>query len=219
MPMTLADHRIAYFSIPKVASSSIKAALHDIRTDDTGSEITQANLHKMERSLPMTPALFDGLDGYFTFAVFRDPAQRLLSSYGNRIVYRRDTYKGRFAGLRRFVLAVPAMPDASTYLTRLRRYQLVSGAIKHHTQPQALYLGSDLGRFSAVYPIERLDDLAAEMSRRIGRPVVFPRLQTEGPKTRWQDISPAAQRAVLDHTAADYDLLKDYYHPPALGRA
>ena len=116
MPLLLHTHKIAYFDTPKVASSSIKLALHKL---DTGASLDdmpdvenaihwQYPTHRLKGA-----AAAAAPQGYWRFAVVRDPVKRLLSAYSNRIVHRRDQTRGRFA--RSPILrTAPSSPAAGT---------------------------------------------------------------------------------------------------------
>lgn len=218
MPILFDRHKIAYFDTPKVASTSMKLVLHEI---EHGNRMEgQANL---ERAVYQTyptkrisvPADFAASEGYWKLAVVRDPAKRLLSAYANRVVHEKVQYRGRLARTRAALLGLPMQPDIDTFFTRLGRYRLQSASIRHHTDHVALYLGTDLGRFDAVYPIEDLDRLAADLAARSGRQVTFPRLQAGGPKIGLDALSKPAFDALMAYLRPEYDLLRDYYRPPA----
>lgn len=218
MPVILSDHRIAYFAVPKVASSSIKLALYNVQEGPDAQRFTDPDreVHYVMRTAPFRRRDWEDYDGYWKFVVVRDPVKRLLSAFGNRIVHHRDETRGRLNGARRMILSLPRAPKADDFFPRLRRYMFASGALRHHFQPLSNYIGPDLSKYDAVYPIERLADLERDLSERLGQPIEFPRLQTTGPKLRFADVSRRAARALLEHSRRDYELLADYYAPPKL---
>jgi len=218
MPVLFEKHRIAFFDTPKVASTSVKLALHEI---EHGNAMEDRNdleeaVHRVYKTRRLSgEADFAACEGYWTFAIVRDPAKRLLSAYSNRVVFRKDQYKRRFAYTRAALLGIGMEPDVNAFFTHLGRYRLQSGTIRHHTDLIAQYLGNDLRRFDAVYPIEALDRLAADLSARVGRPVMLPRLQTGGPKIGLDALSKPAFDRLMAYLRPEYDLLRDYYRPPA----
>jgi hypothetical protein len=222
MAILLPEYKIAYFDTPKVASSSIKVALYRLEhgAESVSSDTPERKIHRRHPARRLDPAHdFAEAEGYWKCAVVRDPVKRLLSAYSNRIIHHRDQLRGRFPKLRAFFLGLPLDPDPDVFFTRLGRYRLQSGWIRHHVNLCSYYIGTDLSRFDAVYPIEKLDDFARELSRRTGTEVVFPRLQTGGPKITADMLSPRAYGALLDYLDSDYGLLADYYNRPARAAA
>jgi hypothetical protein len=218
MPILFEKHRIAYFDTPKVASTSMKLVLHEIEHGNAMSDARDVE-KAVHRAYPTSrislPADFETCKGYWKLAIVRDPAKRLLSAYSNRILFRKDQYKGRLPRTRAFLLGLPLEPDVNTFFLRLWRYRLQSAPLRHHTDLVSHYLGTDLGRFDAIYPIEDLDRLAADLSARTGRPVTLPRLQTGGPKIGLDALSKPAFDALMAYLAPEYELLRDYYRPPS----
>ena len=217
MPILFHERKIAYFDTPKVASSSIKDALHRLEHGtvlESRFNASKATHQAYPTKKLSGPEDFTRHPDYFKFAVVRDPLKRLLSAYSNRIVHHRDQYRGRMARQRAMLLGLSMEPDIDSFFLRLSRYRLQSGSIRHHTNLVEHYIGKDLARFDAIYPIEKLDQLAADLGARTGEPVVFGRLQTGGPKVTPDMLSPAAFRALMDYLRPEYALLKEYYTPP-----
>ena len=105
-------------------------------------------------------------------------------------------------------------PGPEDYFRHLAEYRAASYSIWHHTEPISTFIGSDLSRFDAIYRIEDLAELEEDLSRRTGKRISMPREQTAGRKVALDELSGAAREAVLAHTRADYDLLRDFYAPP-----
>lgn len=222
MPILIPSHKIAYFDTPKAASSSVKVALYRLeRGEDFTSDVAADDaIHWVYPTRRLDPAVdFAAAADFWKCTVVRDPVARLLSAYSNRVAHHRDQLRDRFPRLRAFFLGLPLDPDPDTFFTRLGRYRLQSGRVRHHIDLAVRYIGTDLSRFDAVYPMERLGDFAADLSRRTGTAITFPRLQTGGPKITPDMLSPRAHAAMLDYLAPDYALLSDYYRPPARGQA
>lgn len=216
MPQVLSDHGIAYFAVPKVASSSIKLALYNLQEGRNARQFADPDreIHYVMRTHALRRRDLEECGEYWKFTVVRDPVKRLLSAFGNRIVHHQDNTRGKLNGVRRRLLSLPRTPAPDDFFPRLWRYMAASGALRHHFQPVASYTGTDLSKYDAVYPIERLADLERDLSERTGQSVKFPRLQAFGPKLRFSDLSEAAAKAVLYHARRDYELLSDFYLPP-----
>ena len=216
MPIVCEKYRIAYFNIPKVASTTLKLAFYELehgRPFD-GPDPEVAIHHHFPTPTFDVERDLDRYADYWRISILRDPVARLLSAYGNRITHARDTYKGRLARTRAWALGLPMDPDPDTFFCRLGRYRLQSGSIRKHTRPMTDFLGRDTHRYDRIYRIEDMAELADDLRARTGRPVTLPRTQTGGRKLTLHDVSRASYDALLDLTRTDYDAFRDYYSPP-----
>lgn len=209
--------KIAYFGVPKVASSSIK---HTLFTLDNGKPFTKEDhggrhMHIVYPDKVSTvPQQMSGLDDYWKFAIVRDPVKRVLSCYGNRIIDHGDLYSGRLARTRAALLGLGMKPDLDTFIRRIRSYRLQSGEVRHHSNPYARFLGSDLSFFDRIFTMEQIPELEQELSQRAGQSVTLASRKTDSTKISIDDLAPASFDRLLDYTQPDYALLKDYYQPP-----
>lgn len=213
---------IAYFMVPKAASTSVKLALHEINEGTPWAGEAEMIHPRYFPGNPFREEDFAATEETWRFTVVRDPVKRLLSAYGNRVHHYRDIIRDA-APRKRDRLSFPLrhpglrlLPGPEHFFAHLPRYQRASYTIWHHTTPSSSFLGDDLGRFDAIYRVEDLPELEAELSRRAGRPVTVPREQTGGPKIRFDQLPKRTRAHVLDAARADYALLADYYAPPPL---
>ena len=216
MPIISKKLGLAYFDTPKVASSSIKYALYEAehgRPFEHEANVDDA-IHWTYPTRRLQPEDWARTAGLWTFGVVRDPVKRLLSAYANRVALHADQRRGRLSTQRARLLGLSLTPDADTFFTRLGRYRLAAGPVRHHTDRVMRYLGDDLSRFDAIYPIEDLASLEGDLSRRTGAPVRLQRLQTGGPKLRFDMLSAEAQDALMRYLAPEYRVLARYYQPP-----
>lgn len=212
--------KIAFFSTPKAGSTSMKMVLYRLKTgeDWTGDP---DRVHPQFPTHPIKPGDFDGLDDYWKFAIIRDPISRYLSSFYNRVHTHRDIARENGKTLKaraKFYLRNPGLrlyPGVENYFRNITRYQKVCYSVWHHTTSVKNFVGDDLNRLDAVFRVEDIPALEAELTQRTGTPISLPREQTSDVKLRLTDLSPAAQAIVREETDADYDFLSDYYARPA----
>lgn len=216
MPLVSERHKIIYFNVPKVASTTLKAAWYEIVNNRPPPPLDAANdLHWEVFSPPVRDIdAFLNRRGYWSFAVVRDPIDRLLSAYTNRVEFYRVPETAKLGRLRAALLGVPVRPDIDTFFRKLERYRLQSGDIRRHTLPMSSFLGPDLRRIDFVVPIERLADLQPELRRRTGLNLTFQRFQTGGRKLRREDLPRATFELVMRHARRDYELVRDFYPMP-----
>ena len=216
MPVFLEQFGVAYFAIPKIASTSIKRALFEVETGEPYVRLKEHKngVHSIYPTHHTTKADWKHAEPMWKFAVFRDPVKRILSAYTNRVADHRDLRKAPNARWKSRLLRISLDPDMEEFVTYLPRYMMLSGVVRHHLEGYANFVGSDLSRLDAVYRQEELAPLETELAERIGRPVPLPRFQTSTAKSGFADLAPRAQRALLRFTAPDYALMNGMYEPP-----
>jgi len=219
MPIIVEKYGLAYFSIPKVACTSIKHVLFELEHGHPfePGEKTGKKVHAAFPPAGIQDGDFERCASLWTFAVFRDPIKRILSAYSNRVLYHEALKRISHAPMIRLkarLAGISLNPDLNEFCVNLPKYQKLSREIRHHTRPYATCVGDDISRLDATFPLEKLNELAAELSRRTGKEITFPRLQTGGPKFTIDDLSPGALSALRRFTAPDYELLGGMYSPP-----
>jgi len=178
-------------------------------------------VHPVFPTHPITDEDFRAVDGLWRYTIIRDPIERLLSAYGNRVHHHQDIHRdvAALGWVRRFELRhtrkLSHYPTPAEFYRHLNAYQTISYSILHHTAPITRFIGSDLSRFDAIFPVEDLGRLEHELSERTRRSIVLPRVQTGDQKLTMDMLPRDARQAVLDHTADDYDLLQDWYTRPS----
>lgn len=199
------EHKIAYFPIPKCACTSLKHMCYEIiyqhpyHFDDHNKHV-----HKFFKSGVANLAVEQYQD-YFKFTVIRDPIQRFVSGYRNRIIFHNDIGPPLHDSGRSEV------PDINTFAMQLDDWMSMSLPVSHHFGLQRVHLSNDLSIFDAIYPIEQIGDLVEVLSRRVGRPLVLGQQQVGGPIMSIHDLSQEAFEKLLEFYAPDYELLADFY--------
>lgn len=219
-------HRIVYVSVPKVACSSLKYMMHRL---ETGRDYDAEAPHPdgglwghIHRHHPST--LFDRIDwaqydGYWRFAVIRDPVKRLLSCYtdkilGQKVLHHQPPKPWRPQAAHDLWARLDKDPSLDTFFLNIMDYREASGPIRRHTLPAWKFLGTDLGHYDRVYRIEELDQLQRDLSARIGEDVTLPRRNTSTHRRGADDLSPPALARLRKYCRRDYDLMAGYYAAP-----
>ena len=212
----LPEFKVAYFSIPKSASTSMKLVLYEAR-EGVPWQKELDRVHPQFPTVPLRPADIAATDGWWRFTIVRDPIQRLLSSFGNRVHFHRDiereverhwrrklAFRTKYRDLRR-------RPTPDEFFERLHRYQEFSYSIWHHTTSVTRFIGDDLSIFDRIYRIDNIPQLEEDLADRLGRQITLPREQTDGMKVKFDDLGAAARKAVIEATREDYGLLAQYF--------
>jgi hypothetical protein len=149
-------------------------------------------------------------DDHFRCAVIRDPVERLLSCYSNRVVHHGELSAG--------LLSPEALeagwvidPTLDQFLENLEGYRAYSPSIAHHSDPLVCYLGEDPRFFSKLYTIRQLDQLVADVSALANVYPILGHEQSQGPKFSVSGLSARQIRKLKDFYAQDYEVFGSYF--------
>ena len=173
MPIVLAELGIAYHPSPKCGCTSIKSALYKlVKGRDYEEDATSAKpyIHHAWGTFPFKPVR----GHYYRFCVVRDPVERFLSAYRNRVLQHGQLAPHHLGANPR---GLPANPDLRTFVERLEEYREISVEIAHHTDPQVSFVGHDPAYYSRVFHFADLPALPAMLEQDTGHRLIMPHLQ------------------------------------------
>lgn len=211
--------RLVYYPVPKVACTSLKVLFYRLDTNrDPGSLRTRdgapVDIHSVYWSNPDRGRWSPVYETYFSFAVLRDPVERFVSGFRNRIHHHRDLERERSVLLGRHRL--PTRPDFDVFVRLFPLYFRASAVVRHHFRPQRDFVSRVVGRVSRVYRLEELDVLRKDLEEWTEVPVAIPELQTGG---RGVDVAPTADhvRWIREYMRPDYAMLERVGFGPGPG--
>lgn len=202
-------NNIGYMPIPKVACTTIKNKLFQVKEErdynpklDAGRHIHQYWGKNKE----------DINDADFKFIVIRDPIKRFLSAYSNRVCHHREL------SLEKITRSNPELvenfeiynPGLGQFIDQFDKYNSVN-SIKHHCKPVSEWVDGNISLFDRVYRIEEMELLKKDLSKELGQEINFSREQTGGRKIPVSDLSSNQVEFLMEFYREDYKLLKDYY--------
>ena len=215
----LAPWSVGYQPIPKVACTSIKEALFRLVMKEPFSQAVGGGAMHIHSYFDQREQ--DVTQADWRFLVIRDPIQRFLSGYSNRVLHHRELsrdYIARLAsGLGLSMDDFPFDPSLDEFVENFDFYCRVP-TIRHHFQPISEFV-APLSAFNRVYAFEELSALAEDLSNRTRQDFSIPHSQRGGPKLRKEQIGPSAMKRLVDIYSGDYEMLRDYYLPPSLSTA
>ena len=202
-------HKIAYFPIPKCACTSVSQLLYQVINDrvyvnDDNSKFT--GIHEYFHDMSSEISLEKYTD-YFKFTVVRDPIERFVSGYRNRIMHHGDV------DILLQSMDKTERPKINQFAMNLEEYILRSLAVENHFQPAHYRLGKDLSKFDKVFPIEELKKIPNLVSEMTGRDISLPHAQAGEHKFTIHDLSKESLEFLIQFYQDDYKLLADYYSP------
>lgn len=213
MPFVSRKLQIAYFPIPKNCGTSVRHALYKIEHGvDFQPTVRDGRLLELWMRYPAVP--FDKvsaqkLSGMQKIIVVRDPAERLISAYRNRIHHYGEVQESDFVSLG-IPGSIPRSPDFDTFCRYLGYYRRI-GNILHHTEPQSVFIGNDLNYFDRVFEFEKLDKMEAYLSELSGTSVSLPRLRADGKPRSEISVSDESYERIASYYKTDYSLLNSLY--------
>lgn len=213
----LPDQKLIYIPIPKNSCTTIKQAFHQIefgRVFDTKrvENDSYVDVHdyyqKRADAFTSTDNLFSA-SNHIRFAIVRDPVERLISCYRNRILDLNDL-KSASVALKRMNLS--AEPDLNTFVLNLDKYRKASKSLEHHSRLQAAFLGGTLKYLDHVYRFEQVDELHELLRTRAPYLKILNR-KSGGSEVNLSQLSNEALAAANRFYRKDYQLLKKFYSP------
>lgn len=214
MTVFLEAHRLCYLSAPKVACTSLKTMFFEIE-NGFAFRAFRANgewrhIHNVCYPTIRFPKLpRRRIADWTRIAVVRDPVERVLSAYGNRVCHHRELSE-QAAGRRLRELGLPPDPDLDTFLDNFAAYRKAHHAVTDHLRPLTAFLGNEPGYFTRLYRFDDLPRLAGDVAAHAGCTATLPRLQTEGPKFSVGDLSRRQRERLREVYAYDYRIFGDW---------
>lgn len=212
----LARWSIGYQSIPKVACTSLKEALFRLATGqdfDARKRPGAVYVHEYfgQREQDITHA-------DWRFVVVRDPIQRFLSGFSNRVLHYRELSRNYLAQQPSMagvdLESFPVNPGIEQFIANFEFYCRVP-TIRHHFSPISTFV-APLDSFSRVYAFHEINVLAADISERTKHEFVISHSQQGGPKLTLDHLKPESLRKLIRIYEADYEMLKHIYQSPSL---
>lgn len=172
MTVHLPRHKLSYFSVPKVACTSLKLFFFEL---ENGFRFRRFQLngrtyrvHGFAQSLQLAKTR-DGAEGHTRLTVVRDPWRRILSCYTSKILKNNQLRESDFTP-RQKRRGLVVNPTLDQFVEDLDAYRKASFEVRHHTQPLSHFLGRDPAFYDEIYTlgtipqmIERVAGIAGEV--------------------------------------------------------
>lgn len=216
MAFILHKHKVVYHAIPKCACTSLKHVFYE---ELYGKQFQSPagdpdKIHELTDEI--TSKVMDAKDwrdmkDYVHILVVRDPLNRLMSAYSNRVCYYGELNSGEYDS----VDGTPIYPNFNDFISEIETIKKYSPSIGWHTKLQKDFIGGKIGRYT-IFKLEEMNKLEEYLSGVFGRQVKVPRLQDGGVKMSFRHQTSLAQRLALEYCEPDYHFLSNYYEMPSL---
>lgn len=184
--VTVDKIKVAYFPVPKAANTSMKHLLHSIKTGEgfttIKDEATGAirHIHKEYKTPKFSTINPDDYQKFFRIAIVRDPVDRVVSAWRNRVMHHKEL-EGENIAERMASLGLRKTPTLQEFVDRLSEYRNVSKSISIHTDPLTDFLGKDEKYYNLIFNISDSQQIEAFFSTLTGEQKKLPRKQMGGP--------------------------------------
>jgi hypothetical protein len=214
--------RLVYLPVPKNACTSLKTLFFEADTGRTLESLAEEIGGALRLESVIHRRFVAREDGgrlprlgpdHAVVAVLRDPVDRFLSGYRNRILARRDLRRVARQPAVRAVLderGLSDAPDAEAFAMGIAGYVAAHPMLRHHFRPQADFLRHAVPRLTLVTNLGGLDRVVALFEERAGRRLALRHLQTAGREFQVPPLSAAALAALRAYYAEDDALLRHF---------
>ena len=186
-------NKLLYIATPKVACTSLKwwfAELEgfakDIRQNKSSAEsdpdlMIHDSFHRVAPNITglIPTSLIESLtsDGYFRFAVVRNPYKRIFSAWQSKLLLREPLQVGPYIGCDFYNQSIENSADLATAFENFLEHLATNEApnfLDVHWTPQADLLRPDLINYSKLVKIENANELSTALSEWLGAKFVNP---------------------------------------------
>ena len=187
MSAILEARNLAYISAPKCACTSIKELIFRLENncnfnkirDQRGAIQLQINgqrryIHHFYPTIPYNDQPHDVLANLHSFCVVRNPFDRLVSCYRNRVVRYGELKAEKIRNLQ---IDAPSDPDLNEFIYHLDQYNKVPN-INHHTLPLTHFLGRKPEIYTKIYNLKTIRELPKFLKYYFGYTKSLRHLQT-----------------------------------------
>lgn len=120
----------------------------------------------------------EALSARYRIAFVRDPVERFVSFYRNRILTRHRDEAPAWNRLDGTTLA--RQPSPAELISRLEEYRLLVGSVRHHTEGQVTFLGAQASYYDFIFNARQVSEFEELMSGWTGSVVRLPHQQRSG---------------------------------------
>lgn len=161
--ISLDNPALAYVPMPKCGSTTIKAYILDAT-----QRLKTINPHQFFDNpfFKTSEKKISDYFGYYKFVVLRDPIERFLSYYNHNILVKNSLSES--FNKRSVVFGLNTRPEINELISRWDQYCFVFNDFKHHSLPQAAYLGHDLSTFDDVFLLDQIENLLSKLTVILG---------------------------------------------------
>lgn len=216
MVVTIEKLKVAYFPVPKAANTSMKHLLHGIKTGKrfttTTDQATGAvrHIHREYRTPKFSSIKSEDYRGFFKIAIVRDPVERVVSAWRNRVMHHKELEDGSTAEKIHRV-GLPQKPTLPQFVECLEEYRAVNKSIAVHTAPLVDFLGPSRNYYDLIFDISESRQIEVFFSTLTGEDRKLPVKQVGGPPANRDQLPDELVQKLEGIYKDDYRLFGDVF--------
>ena len=166
----LEKHKLLFVNAPKCAGTSLKFMLYDYLDESRReSEVHIGNRFSAQK---FDAKVIKKCKNYYKFCVVRDPVDKLISCYNNRVIDKKILLKRH----RYFLKGLSPTPTFDVFLQKLHLYQQASPDIMWHSRKLVFFLGNNANIYDDIFSISEVNTrlipiLEKKLKSKLKRPV------------------------------------------------
>lgn len=195
---------VEIFTSPKVLSTSLKHLAFEIDNDrpfeDSMADGPKSvhNIYPARAFQETTP-----LPEFVRVGFVRDPVERLLSAFRNRVIKRSPNELAQWSQVRE--QGLDPSPSLEYFVENLSLYQKALPTIMHHSAPQVFYLGNQSDFYEHIFSDRQTMEFQNYLSELLGRRITLPWTQISQKDMPFTITSNIIER-VREYYKEDYEV-------------
>lgn len=212
------DNKLAYLPIPKAACSSLKFALLEDCAPALASDYHKQHLRRIHEYFARQPRMWMSEEDLrrfqgFRFTVVREPVDRFVSAYKNRIQHFEDLSDPAASRSSLEKAGLSATPDINEFALRLDAYRRANKSVDLHFRPQTDFIRAPK-LFDAIHPLNQLTILVDKIERETGVRLNLSRANSSASER--PALKPETLKKLIAYYSADYIMFPDFFAPPRI---
>ena len=224
MSAILEAQKLAYISAPKCACTSIKELIFRLENncnfnkirDQCGAIRLQINgqrryIHHFYPTIPYKDQPHHALNNLDSFCVVRNPFDRLVSCYRNRVIRYGELKSEK---IRNLEIDAPSDPNLNEFVYYLDQYNKAPN-INHHTLPLTHFLGRKPEIYTKIYNLKTIHELPKFLKCYFGYTKSLDHLQTsqseKNPETSSNFLSSISIQNIQKRYRDDFENFGQYF--------
>lgn len=210
---TLPDLKLAYFPVPKVACTSLKLFFFEFENGFPFKDFyisgKHFHIHEFWPSRKFENYDHSSIQRFNKFCVVRDPVERVISCYYNRVLFHDEISPDHIAKSKSAIGLKPR-PTLSEFIERFDKYRDAIPSIKHHTDSLVHYLGRSPEFYDQIYNMKDITIFVSDLCSNYNKNIKLSFAQKTNKKMSANELHSKLVKKIQQFYQEDYDVYGDF---------